>query len=61
MNKDYNVLYLVLHIINYCVPILKLICYAIIQSKINYMIDVEDSKNPSGLYVKDSSIFNRPV
>lgn len=61
IDSDYHVLYLVLHIINYCLPILKLICYAIMQSKINKMIYIEDSKNPSGLYVKDSSIFNRPL
>lgn len=59
-DKSFDVVYLILHLINYVFPILRLICYAIMQSKINSMIYIEDNRNPSGLYVKDSSIFNRP-
>lgn len=30
------------------------------QAKINNMLYIEDEQNPNGLYVRDSSIFNRP-
>ena len=60
-DKDYNVIYLLLLLFNYLMPILSLICYAIMQAKINAMLRIEEGRNPQGVYVRDSSIFNRPL
>ena len=59
-DKDYHVLYMVLHICNYIIPIMNLICFGIMQAKINDMLATATKENPAGIYVKDSNIFNRP-
>ena len=50
-----------LHIINYFIPILRLISYGIMQAQLNKMLASVDKKRPVGVYVKDSNFFNRPI
>lgn len=57
---DYYVLYLVLSLVSYLILPLQIVCYGFMQSKINEMVAAEDLANPKGIYVKDSSVFNRP-
>lgn len=39
---------------------MNLICFGIMQAKINNMLAIANKETPAGVYVKDSSIFNRP-
>lgn len=59
--KSLHVIYLILSLLNYIFPILNLVCYAIMQSNINKMLIIYEHTNRKFLYVKDSSIFNRPI
>lgn len=61
IQKDYHALYLVLHIVNYLVPFLTLICYCIMQSRINEMLKISDSQDSRGIYIRDHSLFNKPI
>lgn len=59
--RDYHVLYMVLMLINYVVPFLSWVCFGIMQAKVNEMIRIYDEKHVNGLYVRDRSIWNKPI
>ena len=59
--SDYRVLYLVLHIVNYIVPITRLISYGFMQHQMNKMLFIADGKHPEGILCRDSHFFNRPI
>lgn len=61
LETNYSIVYLLLLLLNYCIPVLSLVCYAVMQSKINELLKYCDSNNIDGIYVKDSSLFNRPI
>lgn len=61
LETSYSVIYLALLLVNFLLPLLSLVCYAIMQAKINELLHYSDSKNPDGIYVKDSSLFNKPI
>ena len=61
LETNYSIVYLLLLLLNYFIPVLSLVCYAVMQSKINELLKYCDSKNIEGIYVKDSSLFNRPI
>ncbi len=60
-DTNYRTVYLVLHIVNYIIPITRLVCYAIMQSRMNAMLEAAEQKRPAGVFVKDSNFFNRPI
>lgn len=56
-----HILYLVLMICNYFVPVLSLIVFAFMQSTLNKILKFAQEDKDDDIYTRDSSIFNRPL